>query len=198
MADDYLGDEVDRFLADHGLSTADISTWICHPGGPKVLDSIENAIGLPPEARCAQPGFDAGERQHLVRVGARRAAPDDRRRHRRGFLRGDARDGSGLQLRAAAAELVRESAMYYLFILAVGARAPGRTRGVPAKCGVVDCQRGQGVRPRPLSGDGDHAHAAPGRLRRRGRRLCTGRSSAGWGGRWWPSWCSAPSSAGGV
>jgi predicted naringenin-chalcone synthase len=50
MTDDYLGEEVDRFLADYGLSTADISTWICHPGGPKVLDSIENAIGLPPEA----------------------------------------------------------------------------------------------------------------------------------------------------
>ena len=50
IADDYLGEEVDRFLTDHGLSTADISAWVCHPGGPKVLDSIENAIGLPPEA----------------------------------------------------------------------------------------------------------------------------------------------------
>ncbi|HME47424.1 MAG TPA: 3-oxoacyl-[acyl-carrier-protein] synthase III C-terminal domain-containing protein [Mycobacterium sp.] len=50
MANDYLGEEVDRFLAYHGLSTADISRWVCHPGGPKVLDSIENAIGLPPEA----------------------------------------------------------------------------------------------------------------------------------------------------
>jgi alkylresorcinol/alkylpyrone synthase len=50
MADDYLGEEVDRFLADQGLSTADISAWVCHPGGPKVLDAIENAIGLPPEA----------------------------------------------------------------------------------------------------------------------------------------------------
>jgi alkylresorcinol/alkylpyrone synthase len=50
MVDDYLGDEVDRFLFDYGLSTADVSTWICHPGDPKVLDSIEHAIGLPPEA----------------------------------------------------------------------------------------------------------------------------------------------------
>ena len=50
MADEYLRAEVDGFLADHGLSVADISTWVCHPGGPKVLDSIENAIGLPPEA----------------------------------------------------------------------------------------------------------------------------------------------------
>ena len=50
MADDYLGDEVDQFLADHGLTAADISTWVCHPGGPKVLDSIEGTIGLPPQA----------------------------------------------------------------------------------------------------------------------------------------------------
>jgi alkylresorcinol/alkylpyrone synthase len=50
MADDYLGGEVCRFLADQGLSTTDISTWICHPGGPKVLDSIQNAIDLPPGA----------------------------------------------------------------------------------------------------------------------------------------------------
>jgi alkylresorcinol/alkylpyrone synthase len=50
MADDYLRSEVDRFLFEHGLSIADISTWVCHPGGPKVLDAIENAIGLPPEA----------------------------------------------------------------------------------------------------------------------------------------------------
>ncbi|MFG1934600.1 type III polyketide synthase [Mycobacterium sp. NPDC048908] len=50
MADKYLGDEVNSFLADHGLTTDDISTWMCHPGGPKVLDAIERAVGLPPEA----------------------------------------------------------------------------------------------------------------------------------------------------
>ena len=50
MVDDHLGDEVAQFLFDCGLSTADITTWICHPGGPKVLDSIEDAIGLPPIA----------------------------------------------------------------------------------------------------------------------------------------------------
>jgi len=50
MADSYLGEEVDRFLADHGLSTADISTWVCHPGGPKVIESITNAIDLLPDA----------------------------------------------------------------------------------------------------------------------------------------------------
>ncbi len=50
MADEYLRAEVDGFLAEHGVSIADISTWVCHPGGPKVLDSIENALGIAPEA----------------------------------------------------------------------------------------------------------------------------------------------------
>ncbi|WP_137145403.1 type III polyketide synthase [Mycolicibacterium sp. CR10] len=50
MAQDHLGDEVDDFLAHHGLTTADISTWVCHPGGPKVLDAIEDAVHVPTQA----------------------------------------------------------------------------------------------------------------------------------------------------
>ncbi|MBB3603845.1 alkylresorcinol/alkylpyrone synthase [Mycolicibacterium sp. BK556] len=50
MAQDHLAEEVDRFLADHGLTTADIATWVCHPGGPKVLDAISSAVDVPPEA----------------------------------------------------------------------------------------------------------------------------------------------------
>ncbi|MEE6177933.1 type III polyketide synthase [Mycobacterium sp. 050134] len=50
MADDYLRAEVDSFLADHGLSIGDIWAWVCHPGGPKVLDAIENALELSPGA----------------------------------------------------------------------------------------------------------------------------------------------------
>lgn len=52
MADNHLGGEVEKFLDDHGLTTDDISTWICHPGGPKVLDAIDRAVGLPPEANA--------------------------------------------------------------------------------------------------------------------------------------------------
>ncbi|MEU0497444.1 3-oxoacyl-[acyl-carrier-protein] synthase III C-terminal domain-containing protein [Mycobacterium sp. NPDC006124] len=50
MADAHLRDEVDGFLADHGLSTDDVSTWMCHPGGPRVLEAIQRAIGMPPAA----------------------------------------------------------------------------------------------------------------------------------------------------
>ncbi|MFB1295241.1 type III polyketide synthase [Mycobacterium sp. pW049] len=50
MAQEHLADAVDGFLADHGLGTQDISTWVCHPGGPKVLDAVGDALRLPHEA----------------------------------------------------------------------------------------------------------------------------------------------------
>ncbi|ORW08968.1 type III polyketide synthase [Mycobacterium kyorinense] len=50
VAEKFLGDDVRNFLADHGLTTEDISTWVCHPGGPKVIDSIENVLDLPVDA----------------------------------------------------------------------------------------------------------------------------------------------------
>ena len=50
VAEKYVGDDVRNFLKDHGLSTSDISTWVCHPGGPKVIEAIENTLDLPPKA----------------------------------------------------------------------------------------------------------------------------------------------------
>ena len=47
-----LGDVVRRFLADHGLAASDIAAWVVHPGGPKVIDAVRDALGLP-EARVA-------------------------------------------------------------------------------------------------------------------------------------------------
>jgi len=46
----HLGADVDGLLADRGLTRADIGWWVCHPGGPKVLEAIEDALGLPREA----------------------------------------------------------------------------------------------------------------------------------------------------
>jgi alkylresorcinol/alkylpyrone synthase len=42
----YLGDDVDGFLADHGLTRADVGWWVCHPGGPKVIDALRDVLGL--------------------------------------------------------------------------------------------------------------------------------------------------------
>lgn len=46
----YIRDDVDGFLADHGLTRADIGWWVCHPGGPKVIEALEDALELPREA----------------------------------------------------------------------------------------------------------------------------------------------------
>lgn len=43
----HLGDDVHGFLAEHGLRTSDIHTWVCHPGGPKVLDAVRETLDLP-------------------------------------------------------------------------------------------------------------------------------------------------------
>ena len=46
----YVGDDVDLFLADHGLTRDDIGWWVCHPGGPKVIDALQETLGLADEA----------------------------------------------------------------------------------------------------------------------------------------------------
>ena len=50
VARDLLRGDVDRFLADHGLTIADVGSWVCHPGGPKVLEAMQEGLGLPPGA----------------------------------------------------------------------------------------------------------------------------------------------------
>lgn len=46
----HLADDVNNFLAMHGLTKDDIGAWVGHPGGPKVIDAITKSVGLPPEA----------------------------------------------------------------------------------------------------------------------------------------------------
>jgi alkylresorcinol/alkylpyrone synthase len=45
-----IGEDVTTFLAAHGLTTTDIGAWVVHPGGPKIIDAINEALDLPPEA----------------------------------------------------------------------------------------------------------------------------------------------------
>ncbi|WP_210424380.1 type III polyketide synthase [Gephyromycinifex aptenodytis] len=42
--------DVDSFLAEHGLSRDDISFWVAHPGGPKVLEALATALQVEREA----------------------------------------------------------------------------------------------------------------------------------------------------
>lgn len=50
VTEKYLGEDVRRFLADHDLTTDDITTWVCHPGGPRVIEAVEKILQLPSEA----------------------------------------------------------------------------------------------------------------------------------------------------
>jgi alkylresorcinol/alkylpyrone synthase len=42
--------DVDEFLASQGLTRADVAAFVCHPGGPKVLEAFEQALEVPREA----------------------------------------------------------------------------------------------------------------------------------------------------
>jgi alkylresorcinol/alkylpyrone synthase len=46
----YIADDVGSFLDSHGLSTTDIGAWVSHPGGPKIIEAINESLDLPPEA----------------------------------------------------------------------------------------------------------------------------------------------------
>jgi alkylresorcinol/alkylpyrone synthase len=57
-----LADSVTAFLGEHNLTTDDIGSWICHPGGPKVIDAVQRALKLPDQAVAAS-------RRSLAEVG---------------------------------------------------------------------------------------------------------------------------------
>jgi alkylresorcinol/alkylpyrone synthase len=43
----HLADDVLGFLGDHGLKPGDVTAWVCHPGGPKVLEAVQETLELP-------------------------------------------------------------------------------------------------------------------------------------------------------
>ncbi len=42
----YVGEDVDRFLAQQGLRRTEFEWWVSHPGGPKVLEALQATLGL--------------------------------------------------------------------------------------------------------------------------------------------------------
>jgi alkylresorcinol/alkylpyrone synthase len=50
LARDHLGDDVREFLAGRGLAPADMAAWVCHPGGPKVLEAVQASLGVGDDA----------------------------------------------------------------------------------------------------------------------------------------------------
>ena len=50
MVEQYIKQDVTEFLAAHGLTATDIGAWVCHPGGPKIMEAITAILDLPPQA----------------------------------------------------------------------------------------------------------------------------------------------------
>jgi alkylresorcinol/alkylpyrone synthase len=57
---EHLGQDLDSFLAANGLGRRDIGSWVIHPGGPKVLEAVEIALGL--EERELQLSWESLQR----------------------------------------------------------------------------------------------------------------------------------------
>jgi alkylresorcinol/alkylpyrone synthase len=50
LVNKYLRTNVDEFLSDNDLSVQEICSFIFHSGGPKVIEAMENSLGLSPTA----------------------------------------------------------------------------------------------------------------------------------------------------
>jgi alkylresorcinol/alkylpyrone synthase len=50
FVEEVLADDIKTFLADYGLTPDQVATWVCHPGGPKVINKIVETLGLSPKA----------------------------------------------------------------------------------------------------------------------------------------------------
>jgi alkylresorcinol/alkylpyrone synthase len=46
----HLGASVSTFLEEQGLTVDEIRSWVCHPGGPRVIDAVQESFGLPDSA----------------------------------------------------------------------------------------------------------------------------------------------------
>ncbi len=46
----HIPENVDAFLAKHGIGRKDIAHWVVHTGGPKVLEAFEKSLDLPAKA----------------------------------------------------------------------------------------------------------------------------------------------------
>ncbi|WP_435174753.1 type III polyketide synthase [Actinacidiphila sp. bgisy145] len=58
----HVGPEARDFLAGHDLKPVDVGGWICHPGGPKMLEAVRAGLDLP--ARALEPSW-----RSLAKVG---------------------------------------------------------------------------------------------------------------------------------
>lgn len=71
---------VDALLAEHGLDRGDVSAWVVHPGGPKVIDAITRSLeldesALEPTRRCLRRVGNLSSSSVLFLLDERRRTP---------------------------------------------------------------------------------------------------------------------------
>ena len=49
----HLRPWLEGWLAGHGVALAEVGSWAVHPGGPRIVDAVEDALALPPAATAA-------------------------------------------------------------------------------------------------------------------------------------------------
>jgi alkylresorcinol/alkylpyrone synthase len=50
LVEKYLLEDVRAVLSAHRLSVPEVAGWVCHPGGPKVIEAICSTLDLEPNA----------------------------------------------------------------------------------------------------------------------------------------------------
>jgi alkylresorcinol/alkylpyrone synthase len=50
VVEEHVGADVTTFLGDHDLKVDDVTTWVAHPGGPRVLHALTRTLGIPAES----------------------------------------------------------------------------------------------------------------------------------------------------
>lgn len=50
LIEEHLAQDLDAFLTAQGLDRSQLSTWVVHAGGPRILEAVGTALDLPPEA----------------------------------------------------------------------------------------------------------------------------------------------------
>ena len=50
LVEEHLGDDVRALLGAHDLTLGDVTTWVAHTGGPRILEAAARALELPDEA----------------------------------------------------------------------------------------------------------------------------------------------------
>ncbi len=102
-----LGRDADEFLAQNGLTRADIGSWVLHTGGPKVLEATQEALGIPQSAIAAS--WDLLRRTGNLSSASVLLVFEETMAHRRppsDTWGGARRDGAGVLLGAGVIALV--------------------------------------------------------------------------------------------